>query len=578
MASDDDAYSELTDLSDDDAYNQSSKNRKGVDNLSGHYRIRNVLKVPRATTYTAQALYDQIHGDDIKLDPEYQRDVVWPDTKMIGLIDSVFRNFYMPPIIFSVVTYDDGSEKRICIDGKQRLTSIQRFMDGLIPHKDHLTNQKLWYTDNGGESRQKKKLLPEKYRKLFANKQIVCIEYTDVSDHDEREIFQRVQLGMALTPAEKLQVTNTPRSAFIRSLLSHFLSTTTSPSSSPEGAGSLAHFDWDRTRGADYRCIAQIVFSMFYYPAFPSTTEFVSTKSALKGLGAITQVEKFLSDPVPFPSEFEANVHAALRVVGAIASDRQMFGNGKEKMEVRTVFRVPTKIAPVEIVLVGLLVGVHMAAAKVTGVVPPKMESKLEKDEREAREAAGRKKLAEGIYLMRKDVRDLHVDIRMNTRVSKSMVDFVREWSPAASSPIPASQSVISSTTGKRKRSVESGEVVSPLKAENHDEEEGELRPRKIQLKFKKTPIPLPTASPITPASLPPKPLPTPLPASAGPKRDRMAVLRAAKLQTQSSNSNTGSPSATPPLHSPTHWGNVHGPPPSKGVLVLQQSPADLRG
>jgi len=46
-----------------------------------------------------------------------------------------------------------------------------------------------------------RKLLPEKYRKLFANKQIVCVEYIDLSDADEREIFQRVQLGMALTPA-----------------------------------------------------------------------------------------------------------------------------------------------------------------------------------------------------------------------------------------------------------------------------------------------------------------------------------------------------------------------------------------
>jgi hypothetical protein len=27
-------------------------------------------------------------------------DVVWPETKQIGIIDSVFRNFYIPPIIF----------------------------------------------------------------------------------------------------------------------------------------------------------------------------------------------------------------------------------------------------------------------------------------------------------------------------------------------------------------------------------------------------------------------------------------------------------------------------------------------
>jgi Protein of unknown function DUF262 len=70
-------------------------------------------------------------------------DVVWSEIKQIGLIDSIFRNFYIPPIIFgklsrSSVVFDayarglavsqssDGTERRVCIDGKQRLTSIQK--------------------------------------------------------------------------------------------------------------------------------------------------------------------------------------------------------------------------------------------------------------------------------------------------------------------------------------------------------------------------------------------------------------------------------------------------------------------
>ena len=64
-----------------------------------------------------------------------------------------------------------------------------------------------------------RKLLPEKYRSMFENKMIVCIEYEGLSDDQEREmfqvflasqylspnflthVFQRVQMGMALTPA-----------------------------------------------------------------------------------------------------------------------------------------------------------------------------------------------------------------------------------------------------------------------------------------------------------------------------------------------------------------------------------------
>lgn len=58
--------------------------------------------------------------------PLFFIDVVWPETKQIGIIDSVFRNFYIPPVIFAVNTYEDGSETKTCIDGKQRLTSIHK--------------------------------------------------------------------------------------------------------------------------------------------------------------------------------------------------------------------------------------------------------------------------------------------------------------------------------------------------------------------------------------------------------------------------------------------------------------------
>lgn len=71
-------------------------------------------------------------------------DIVWSEQKQSGLIDSLFRNYYIPPIIFgemtifsssshlaqilpkAVATAEDGSESRVCIDGKQRLTSIQK--------------------------------------------------------------------------------------------------------------------------------------------------------------------------------------------------------------------------------------------------------------------------------------------------------------------------------------------------------------------------------------------------------------------------------------------------------------------
>ena len=57
MASDDN-FSDLTDIESDD-YVDTKSRKKSKANSGGKstYRIRNALKVPRATTYTAQALY-----------------------------------------------------------------------------------------------------------------------------------------------------------------------------------------------------------------------------------------------------------------------------------------------------------------------------------------------------------------------------------------------------------------------------------------------------------------------------------------------------------------------------------------
>jgi len=48
------------------------------------------------------------------------------------IIDSLFHNFYIPPIVFAVVEDEEGHEIRICLDGKQRLTSIVRFLIGSV--------------------------------------------------------------------------------------------------------------------------------------------------------------------------------------------------------------------------------------------------------------------------------------------------------------------------------------------------------------------------------------------------------------------------------------------------------------
>lgn len=47
-----------------------------------------------------------------------------------------------------------------------------------------------------------KPILPEAQRQEFGNKYLVCVEYLDLTQTQEIELFQRVQLGKPLTKAE----------------------------------------------------------------------------------------------------------------------------------------------------------------------------------------------------------------------------------------------------------------------------------------------------------------------------------------------------------------------------------------
>ncbi|KXN86966.1 hypothetical protein AN958_09419 [Leucoagaricus sp. SymC.cos] len=242
-------------------------------------------------------------------------DVVWPESKQVGLVDLIFRNFYIPPVIFSINTREDGFERRVCIDGKQRLTSIYRFMSGLVNH-DRTTNEKYWYQDSASaNSRCKHRmLLPEKYRRLFTNKQVVCVEYSDLDDKNEREIFQRVQLGMALTPAEKLAVLKSPHADFVRQLQSTFFKDDTS---------ALTSLTWDHSRGNGFRCLATILWCFDQYWPSPGL---------MQNTGSITRFERFLTTQTPLIAKFRADVQKGFQAFEEMAASEDEVVSGAFRM------------------------------------------------------------------------------------------------------------------------------------------------------------------------------------------------------------------------------------------------------
>ncbi|TFK71182.1 hypothetical protein BDN72DRAFT_794448 [Pluteus cervinus] len=476
--------SDLTPLEEDDTDDEygkpstSKSKKKDGKSGGGGYKIKNALKVPRATTYTAQSLYEQIIAGEINLEPEYQRDVVWPEAKQIGIIDSVFRNFYIPPIIFAANSLDDGGELRTCIDGKQRLTSIRRFMDGEIPHKDPYTNEKLYYTEPTTENVKKRgfKLLPDRCRRLFANKQIVCVEYQDVTERDERDIFQRVQLGMALTPAEKLQVISSPRASFIRSLLTFLRDDSDS-----------GNFEWDRGRGNDFRCIGQTAFCIETY------------SPTMKNAGSITKLERWLSVSDPVDISYRTRVEKTFEMYGAMTNSTDP--------KIHFAFREPSKVSPIEVILIGLLIAIHGigngSGKRLYGSGPLLTQHQL----------------ANAIHQMRKQVREAHVDIRMNDRVARTMLDFIRDYKVTSAVGLPSVPESLSTPSAgeKRKRSRKQANGSDDDGGADDDYQPGGTRSRAKPKKAAST-------------SALPAPLPTPTPSSSTPKyQNGLARLRATK-------------------------------------------------
>ena len=128
----------------------------------------------------------------INLDIEYQRDIVWDNDKQSFFINSLLKGISPNPIIFNL-NEEEGIKD--CIDGKQRLTSIKRFIENEFT-VDY--NQSLYYNNANKPS------LDRIIRNKFNNFKIFTIEYKNLNYKDQLEIFGRIQHGAPLQHGETL--------------------------------------------------------------------------------------------------------------------------------------------------------------------------------------------------------------------------------------------------------------------------------------------------------------------------------------------------------------------------------------
>jgi len=128
-------------------------------------------------------ILDRLRNNRLSI-PRHQREFCWTPPQMRGLVDTVKSTLPMPAIL--VRELDDGSTS--LEDGRQRLESIQRYVDGA-------------YDGNDGRRFAD---LTEAEQTNFLNYEVVVVCYSGVDDTASRRIFNYYQGGRPLTVGERL--------------------------------------------------------------------------------------------------------------------------------------------------------------------------------------------------------------------------------------------------------------------------------------------------------------------------------------------------------------------------------------
>ena len=184
------------------------EDREDPDSSDGSIAFLPRPPLPEAITkrYSVGQLMELLDSRVLDLDPDYQREVVWPKNRMTGLVDSLFDNCYIPPVIFN----ERGplpARAMVCVDGKQRISSIRAFLEGGIPCHDR-TNRLWYYCSPTRKTTINSRILPDAVRQSFLRKEIVCVVTAGLNGDQEEDLFSRVQLGIPLSLAEKMHATS----------------------------------------------------------------------------------------------------------------------------------------------------------------------------------------------------------------------------------------------------------------------------------------------------------------------------------------------------------------------------------
>lgn len=144
-----------------------------------------------------ETIVGRIKAHDINLQPEFQRGEVWSRLKKQRLIDSILRDWHVPPVHL-IENPVSGTQE--VLDGQQRLAAIRDFVDNQIPVDGEIEPldsniqplDGLYYRD-----------LPDHWKRRFNQFTIRVFRIVDYRPTEPSEIFFRLNQPASLTGAEQ---------------------------------------------------------------------------------------------------------------------------------------------------------------------------------------------------------------------------------------------------------------------------------------------------------------------------------------------------------------------------------------
>ena len=137
-----------------------------------------------------RTIYDvirRIKQGNYVMDPDFQRDFIWPENNQSKLIESVIMRIPLPVFYLA----EDAEGRMVVVDGLQRLSTFQRFVNNklklCLPGREKLNGKK--FLD----------LTPKLKNRIEDCNLIFYIIDSKVPERARLDIFDRVNSGMPLT-------------------------------------------------------------------------------------------------------------------------------------------------------------------------------------------------------------------------------------------------------------------------------------------------------------------------------------------------------------------------------------------